>query len=234
MKPRRALTWAALLLVTSGSLVVAPAKQPVLPANAPELAIYLEFEHQPSEAAIDEMKREVGSILEPVGLQLQWRLLTDDYYSENFDELAVMRFTGECHADPFPMIRIREAALGEAVVSDGQVLPFGAVECNHVRRLVFDQIRGDRGSELLLGRALGRVLAHELYHILARTTRHAASGIAKPFYTPEDLVQRKLAFGRNELDRLRRALPPTRHIVQMPATVPDGPIQSFTVPTGAN
>ncbi len=95
-----------------------PAKQPVPPADGPELAVYLKFEHQPSETAMDEMEREVVSILEPVGLQLQWRLLDAAYISENFDELAVMRFTGQCRA--FPLVRNGEAALGESVMGEGK------------------------------------------------------------------------------------------------------------------
>jgi hypothetical protein len=41
--------------------------------------------------------------------------------------------------------------------------------------------------DLLLGRALGRVVAHELYHIVAQTARHGRAGVAKPFHTPDDL-----------------------------------------------
>ena len=39
-----------------------------------------------------------------------------------------------------------------------------------------------------LGRALGRVLAHELYHIFANTTKHARAGIAKSCYTAPELL----------------------------------------------
>jgi hypothetical protein len=40
----------------------------------------------------------------------------------------------------------------------------------------------------VLGRALGRVLAHELYHILSGTKRHSARGLAKASFAVDELI----------------------------------------------
>ena len=40
----------------------------------------------------------------------------------------------------------------------------------------------------MLGRALGRVTAHELRHILLRTRKHSREGFAKPAQTSAELL----------------------------------------------
>src|ERR1017187_298995 len=54
-----------------------------------------------------------------------------------------------------------------------------------------------------LGRALGRVLAHELYHIFADTTQHPPAGVAKPAYSAEDLLSADFSFARREALAMR-------------------------------
>jgi hypothetical protein len=54
-----------------------------------------------------------------------------------------------------------------------------------------------------MGRALGRVLAHELYHIFANTTRHAADGVGKPAYSVADLLSADFRFARREALAMR-------------------------------
>lgn len=80
--------------------------------------------------------------------------------------------------------------LGQTQVVDGEVLPFSDVRCDPVRKLIGRDlaIQPSYEREQLLGRALGRVLAHELYHILLRTTSHGTDGLARPAQTAADLM----------------------------------------------
>ena len=55
------------------------------------------------------------------------------------------------------------------------------------------------------GRALGRVVAHELYHILANTTDHSRHGLAKALLTVSELVLDPCRFGSHEIERIRKA-----------------------------
>ncbi|HLH32228.1 MAG TPA: hypothetical protein VKY31_13575, partial [Terriglobia bacterium] len=55
---------------------------------------------------------------------------------------------------------------------------------------------------VLFGRAMARVMAHEIYHVLAAATDHAGSGIAKPSLSFEDLVSDRFAFDGSSLDRI--------------------------------
>ena len=51
---------------------------------------------------------------------------------------------------------------------------------------------GDRSrSEQVYGRALGRVLAHELYHIFARTCHHGQEGVAKTALSGKALISER-------------------------------------------
>jgi hypothetical protein len=48
--------------------------------------------------------------------------------------------------------------------------------------------------EKIFGRAIARVLAHELYHIFANTRKHTARGIGKSTYLAQELVSGDLHF----------------------------------------
>jgi hypothetical protein len=49
------------------------------------------------------------------------------------------------------------------------------------------------------------VIAHELYHLLAHTTRHASYGIAKAYYTGADLASQRLRFDEGQLRAVRES-----------------------------
>jgi hypothetical protein len=57
------------------------------------------------------------------------------------------------------------------------------------------------------GRALGRVLAHELYHIFANTMRHASMGVAKGSYSVQDLLSDDFQFESKESRMLQAGRP---------------------------
>jgi hypothetical protein len=50
---------------------------------------------------------------------------------------------------------------------------------------------------------LGRVVAHEMYHMLAGTTAHADGGVARSFHTRRDLTGPEFHFTARESKMLR-------------------------------
>jgi hypothetical protein len=54
----------------------------------------------------------------------------------------------------------------------------------------------------LYGRAMGRLLAHELYHVIVKTRAHDSAGVAKPCFSVEDLLGNGLEFEAVTLARL--------------------------------
>jgi hypothetical protein len=59
----------------------------------------------------------------------------------------------------------------------------------------------------VLGRAMGRVLAHEVYHAVLRTPSHAAHDIAKPSLTPAELFGPELRFDSTQIAHLISLFP---------------------------
>ncbi|HYR43293.1 MAG TPA: hypothetical protein VER98_09735 [Terriglobia bacterium] len=62
---------------------------------------------------------------------------------------------------------------------------------------------GTRVEPSVLGRALGRVAAHEIYHIVAQTTEHQESGIAKAAFSVRDLTANRFELDSSSLWRMR-------------------------------
>jgi hypothetical protein len=69
----------------------------------------------------------------------------------------------------------------------------------------------------LFGRSLGRVMAHELYHVLLRTRAHGRSGLARPAQTQAELLAVRSHFS----DREERLLAASDQ-----ANLPDNPAES--------
>jgi hypothetical protein len=53
------------------------------------------------------------------------------------------------------------------------------------------------------GRALARVIAHELYHIVMRTTDHSRNGVSRSCFSTADLVAERFEFESAVLAQLR-------------------------------
>jgi hypothetical protein len=57
-------------------------------------------------------------------------------------------------------------------------------------------------ADLLLGRALGRVLAHEVVHILTRSGAHGHDGVAKTALSGTQLIAPELRLEPADLRRI--------------------------------
>ena len=60
--------------------------------------------------------------------------------------------------------------------------------------------------DALFGRALGRILSHELYHVLAQTSHHASCGVAKSAFSVADLLADEFEFEKVEPARFHRVV----------------------------
>ncbi len=93
--------------------------------------------------------------------------------------------------------------LAKTVVQDGVILPYSEVNCDRVRDFLDTADSTETGRESRLGRAMGRVLAHELYHVLLQTREHSSKGIGKAVQAPASLLSRSLRFEEGELELIR-------------------------------
>jgi len=199
----RLITPLVMLLVPA----IAPASQKDLPSEVDRpITIYTQFVRQPAGRAIQQMKDELDTIMGPLGLRFEWRSLESANGHDASAELMVVRFKGECQTEWLPSLTTHSGALGWTHVSDGQILPFAGVDCDRIRDLIDHTLAVSLPPERsrMLGRAMARVLAHELYHFLFNTPRHASSGIAKSAYSAGELTSEHLSFDDVELRLLRQ------------------------------
>jgi len=172
------------------------------------ITLYTQFEQAPPGGVLKALQDEVVSIMAPIGIRFEWRDLGKTGGHEVSAELAVVTFKGRCDAAGLLTRSKFEGALGWTHVSDGQILPFTDVSCDRVREFVQTGLLAFRveDREAKYGRALGRVLAHELYHIFANTLRHG-SGVAKESYSVQDLLADDFQFEAKETRMLQTSRP---------------------------
>jgi hypothetical protein len=171
---------------------------------APAVTLVLQFDAAYSTQSLAAMKREVASIVGESGIKVDWRLLAD-VRSESFENLVVVHFRGACVMQPRDFMRDERGYYAFTYVSDGDVLPFSEVECDKVANSIRPQMSQLqwRHRDSVLGRALGRVLAHELFHMLAKSEHHAGEGVTRSSLSPAQLVADRLRMDRADLEILK-------------------------------
>jgi hypothetical protein len=170
------------------------------------LAVFLRGDNTASPGVLTAMRREVEAIVVPAGIHLTWNSGPD---SAVYSRIAVMRLQGHCTPEDAIQTDRRDAEpLGQTQVVDGKVIPFADVRCDSVRRVIGRDLRAAAAADRdeLLGRALGRVMAHELYHVLLRTRNHGRSGLARPVLTSSDLLAVRDAFTPSDEHKLSESL----------------------------
>jgi hypothetical protein len=167
--------------------------------------LYFHFQQDPPDAVLESIKEELSNIMVPAGLELEWRALDTTKGKEVSVELAVIHFKGTCDAEDLMPMDGYPGPLGWTHISDGEILPFSDINCDGIRLFVQrDLLRVPEPNRTdVFGRAVARVLAHELYHIFARTTKHGAWGIGKSAYSVRELLSNKFEFEEKECDVLR-------------------------------
>jgi len=196
----------ALLLV---SLWEAAAGQ--APASPPKpissLTIVLRSDSAVPPPVLNSMEREVESLAAPSGIRITWALDTDELQPSQ--RVAVLTLRGVCRPDASLPAAMQIAKggvipLGQTLVADGEVLPFADVRCDPIRALMCRELfaRPSNQRERFLGRALGRVMAHEMYHILLRTRSHGTTGLARPAQSGVDLMADRDAFALSDEHKL--------------------------------
>jgi hypothetical protein len=174
--------------------------------GAPRIGVFLEFDQDPSSSSILGMQREVGAAMAKTGAELSWLRVNLDPQSETFDDVAVLRFRGMCRMEESetPGPRRARLTLGATDVSDS-VSSYSSVGCDQIKATISGLLTAscDRDRQVAFSRALGRVVAHELYHILAKTTAHTRHGVSKAVQNPFDLIKENFQFDQQALLGLR-------------------------------
>jgi hypothetical protein len=179
----------ALFLMLSAAILRAA---PVLagPSFTPVTAVVIP-EGPYSRVAIREMGREAAHILKKSGVSLRWRIGAPAQSVDGL--LVVVKLMGRCDMDGSSAYLV-PGPLGWSHESSGVVLPFSNLACDNIRGAVESALAAGNSvrGNYMLGRAMGRVLAHELYHIVADTSDHGNDGVTQATLTPRELTSGQL------------------------------------------
>jgi hypothetical protein len=158
-----------------------------------------------SKVAVREMSREAAHILKKSGILLRSRVGVPSQAVSGM--LIVVKLVGHCDMDGSPAF-LETGPLGWAHEVDGTMLPFSDLACENLRGAVEAAIADGNPARanVLLGRAMGRVLAHELYHIVADTSEHGHEGVAQAALTPRELTSGQLELRPSELSAVASGL----------------------------
>lgn len=176
------------------------------------LVVYLKTAPGQPRPPADEMKREVDALMQGAGYSVSWRTTGDFGQDDGDAAVVVSEFQGICEVPRQGTILAPPAtgaSLASTAVSDGEVLPFIEVDCATVARLLAPALPNEAAARrnFLYGRALGRVVAHELFHALTRTREHDDSGVAKHSFRASDILAEHFEFELATLKRFRESAP---------------------------
>jgi hypothetical protein len=176
---------------------------------AAPLQLLTQFDGRTSSRAIGEMQREIDRLYRDVDVPISWHEVSGYQSTGETPRIVFIRFSGACRPLRMPPMRpVAGIALAGVSRVDGRMLPLINVDCDRVARYLWPAMTGaERASgDIAFGRALARVVAHELYHCLTGTAKHSRSALFRADISARALLAAEMDFGADEVARLRRTL----------------------------
>lgn len=184
-------------------------------AHAQSLTVYSRTADSLDSRTQYSLNQELTRLLSPAGIHLDWKSETQDTREEE-GRLIVGSFNGSCSSESLPAYSdsTESATLAQTSISDGRILPYFSVDCPRVIRTLAPTLRhlSVPFRDALLGRALARVIAHEIYHILAQTPDHEESGLSKAQLSFADLTVDRFELSPDSLRRIRASIQTARPV----------------------
>jgi hypothetical protein len=162
-----------------------------LAAAADSATIILSAPDNASQLSLAVLHQELAAIPD-LNLQLSWLKSSDLTTGIDLDRPIQVQLMGRCNLAGAPEKTSREPGpFAWAHVSDGRVLPFIEVDCDRIRGALFSTMWGEdfQHRDFLLGRALARIIAHELHHVVNCEVHHSEEGLAQPRLTAASLIR---------------------------------------------
>ena len=154
------------------------------------------------------MKAELTALMHSPGYRVEWLNPQAEGRTVDNADLVVVELRGVCGI-PQGSVASDDAAdrggsLASTYVSGERVLPFSWLNCGNLTRLLGTSLSSEAPAhrDFLYGRAMARLLAHELYHVIANTREHGREGIGKPGFTVKNLLSERFEFETESIARL--------------------------------
>lgn len=171
------------------------------------LAIILDAEQPLPGLTLTAMRAELQDLLTPAGiLPVLYIAEAVVHVGETFDVVTV--FLQGCslvppgYQSPLPLV-----PLGWVTKTDGEFLSIIHIDCSLTASHVASAIVWNQAglSKPLMGRALARILVHELLHYLTNSTGHSGSRLFSKFMDPFTLIEPGIKLEPCDLQSLREA-----------------------------
>jgi hypothetical protein len=167
-----------------------------------DVFIVLRHQNAISTNILHAIQQETGALFDSGSYRVQW-LNHPQQVEAAF--LVIAEFDGHCDVNSPASSPTIAKRLASAVVEDGSILPFVRVNCTALTELLSPALDRNPEAERLYGRALGRLLAHELYHVVGGAANHTGAGVAQSAFSRQDLLSADFRF---DDDALRILHPP--------------------------
>jgi hypothetical protein len=147
------------------------------------VTVLMEFTGTRSAASLSALKSELQTILSDSHLKIDLELKSDWPDTPVSGDLLLFKLKGACtmNAVPIGALSDERGPLAMTHAVNGELLPFGEVECDRVRTALQRTVgRGNpEAHQAEYGIALARVMAHEIYHMLEKSAAHTKDGLSK-------------------------------------------------------
>jgi len=181
------------------------------------VTVLVSFEQPHSAVSVSAFRQELSNLLKPAGIAVEVMLKSEMPEYPQFGELVVFEMKGSCSMNGAKLstgnLAVDRGPLGLAYESNGQVLHFGEVQCDRIRRCLQRITRGLRPEEhqAEYGAALGIVVAHEIYHMIAGAKEHTKEGLTKESLSARELLDGALTLPEEVREALRQDLVASRN-----------------------
>jgi len=206
---RSAFVSAIVAVVVAGTLsVIMETPAAARTAGLSRLTVVMDFKGPWSVPAAREMENESSRILSSAGLSIDWKLRGQALTNDSGSNLFIMTFHGNCQFDPEPPVYDELGPYASTHETNGEVQPFGDVDCTRVVSSARYAMSGSdfERQDYLVGRALGRVVAHELVHMVTRSEDHTQVGVQKAALSGHELIGAPVTLEAAEVNRIRLAM----------------------------
>lgn len=155
-----------------------------------------------------ELVRELGELLAPAGVRVDVQDSAPVNWLGTSVAVAYVTLHGVCPVEVARFSMPALGALGWVARIDGVVQPFIHVDAGaaaaHIGPLF---VRGQEAlARMLLGRALARVIMHELLHWLTQSAEHGEGPLFQPAVSASTLIAAGVGLVESEVWMVRRGL----------------------------
>lgn len=155
--------------------------------------------------ALSALQHELESLMGKAGYNLDWAPTASAQGNVSVELRGTCAVPTHASLSPVPA----GLPMASTATADGILLPKTWVNCGAVRAILAPRITDQPAvrRDFLTGRAVARLIAHELYHVLTQERSHSEEGVAKESLGAADLLNETSNFDAATM----RELQVTRH-----------------------